>query len=84
MFIIYQIVIRINSSFISNVLAFFGRYSLEIYLCQCLCLNIGVGTGTIRIITILISATIISILLSIITNHIYPLKLILYGKLKKE
>lgn len=82
--IIYQIVIRIKDYKICNILKFFGKYSLEIYLCQCVCLNIGVGSGYLRVLTIFVSATTISILLSILTNKITPLKFLLYGKLKKE
>lgn len=79
-FIIYQIVIRIRKFRIINVLSFLGKYSLEIYLCQCLCLNIGIGSGYLRVATIFISATTISLLLSIFTNKITILRKILYGK----
>ncbi len=65
---------------INNALALIGRRSLEIYLCQCICLNIGLGTGIVRIVTIFITATTLSILLSYITNNLKILKLILYGK----
>jgi len=82
--LIHQIVIRIKNFKICNILTFFGKYSLEIYLCQCICLNIGIGSGYLRVLTIFISATSISVILSILANKITPLKLILFGKLKKE
>ncbi len=78
--VIYQIVLRVQNYKISNLFSFLGKYSLEIYLCQCLCLNIGIGTGYLRILTIFISASTISIVLSILTNKIKPLKTMLYGK----
>lgn len=83
-YVIYQIVIRIKDYKICNIFSFLGKYSLEIYLCQCLCLNIGFGSGYLRVLTIFITATAISILLSIITNKIPVLKTLLYGKLNKE
>lgn len=81
-FLIYQLIIRIKEFKICNLLSFFGKYSLEIYLCQCLCLNIGIGQGYLRVLTIFISATTISVLLSIITNKFNVIKMILYGKFK--
>lgn len=80
---IYQVVIRIKSKSLKNFLSFFGRYSLEMYLCQCLCLNIGFGNGFFKVLTIFISATIISTMLSIITNKIWIFRFILYGSYKK-
>ena len=65
---------------IHNILTFFGKRSLEIYLCQCVCLNIGISNGYIRIISIFITATFFSSILSIITNKSRISKLLLYGK----
>ena len=83
-FLIYQTILRIKEFKVCKILSFFGKYSLEIYLCQCLCLNIGIGQGYLRVITIFISATIISVILSIITNKSNFLKMLLYGKYKSK
>ena len=83
-FIIYKIVINFRSEYLKNILSFFGKYSLEIYLCQCLCLNIGFGSGIIKLLSIFISATIISILLTFITNKNKLLSFVLYGKTYKK
>lgn len=69
---------------IFNFLSFFGKLSLEIYLCQCLCLNIGVGSGYLRIITIFITATTISIILAKFTTKNNVLSLVLYGNMIKK
>lgn len=82
--IIYQVAIRIKIKPLINILCLFGKYSLEIYLCQCLCLNIGIGNGALRVLSVFISASIISVVLSIIISHTTILKFILFGKTKKE
>ena len=79
--ILWTIVEFINLPKIKIILSKFGEKSLEIYLCQCICLNIGFGKGNIRIISIFISATIISYLLSYITTNNKYLR-ILYGSYK--
>lgn len=78
--IIYNFIKYIKIKKLYDILSFFGKYSLEIYLCQCLCLNIGTKSGNLRIFSIFITATGISTLLSIITNKSKILKFILYGK----
>jgi len=82
--IIYTLVNSINSNKIEYVLSYFGSRSLEIYLCQCLCLNIGIGTGPLRVITIFITATIISCILAEITTNNKILSQVLYGKIPKK
>jgi fucose 4-O-acetylase-like acetyltransferase len=83
MIILYVVVKLVSKKYISKSLMWIGRNSLYIYLCQCVCLNIGIGTGTVRVITIFISATIISVLLTIISTSNKFTKLLLYGQLKK-
>lgn len=68
-----------KNKLITQILSFFGKYSLQIYLLQCICLNIGVGNGLLKIITIFISATGISTILAYITNKNKSTRLILYG-----
>lgn len=82
--IIYYLVVLIKIKKINQLLAFFGKRSLEIYLCQCVCLNIGYGEGLIRVITIFITATTISCLLIYITNKFKILKFILYGYIESK
>ena len=79
--ILYHIVKMIHNRKINEIFCFFGKKSLEIYLCQCVCLNIGIGTGIIRIISIFITATIISVLLTYLTNKFKITKALLYGKI---
>lgn len=78
--IIYNLVTWIKVESIYKFFAFFGKYSLEIYLCQCVCLNIGFGLGLLRAITIFITATTISVILAKLTNKSNITKLLLYGK----
>lgn len=82
--ILYNLLQMLKNTKIIEVLGYFGNKSLEIYLCQCLCLNIGIGTGTIRIITIFITATLISLILTNVSNKFYFTRLILYGKFRKN
>ena len=84
MIIIYQLVIWNQSNKINEVLCFFGKKSLEIYLCQCVCLNIGVGKGIVRVISIFITATGISTILAKITNQYHITKAILYGNVRRK
>lgn len=77
--LLYFIISKINLNIFKTVFSYLGRYSLQIYLCQCLCLNIGYGTGWIRIITIFLSATSLSIIITYITNKIKILKGVLFG-----
>lgn len=79
--ILYNIVKVINNRKINEILSFFGKKSLEIYLCQCVCLNLGIGTGIIRVISIFITATVISVLLTYMTNKLKITKILLYGKI---
>ena len=81
MIILYYIVKVINNRKINEILCFFGKKSLEIYLCQCVCLNLGIGTGIIRVISIFITATVISLLLTYVTNKFKITKILLYGKI---
>ena len=78
--IIYNLVTWIKVEAIYKFFAFFGKYSLEIYLCQCICLNIGLGLGMLRATTIFITATTISVILAKLTNKSNIMKLLLYGK----
>lgn len=82
--IIYNIVTKIKYEKINNGLAFLGKKSLEIYLCQCICLNIGIGKGVLRIISIFITATTISTVLAIITNKYDVTNALLYGKSRRK
>ena len=78
--LILCVVIKIiKKAFPLKILSWFGKHSMEFYLCQCLCLNIGIGTNKIRVLTIFISATIISTLLVYITNKFKIIKKLLYG-----
>lgn len=77
--IIYYIVKKINNNYFKRYFEFLGRYSLELYLCQGLCLNIGFSIGTTRVISIFISATIISILLAYYTKKFRYARAVLYG-----
>ena len=61
-----------------------GNQSLEIYLCQCVCLNIGIGRDLLRVITIFITATTISVILAEITNRFYITRMLLYGYIGKK
>lgn len=84
MIIIYSLVSRIKSDKISQILGFFGKKSLEIYLCQCVCLNIGIGKGPIRVISIFITATTISAILAKITSKYQITKALLYGNIRRK
>lgn len=78
--ILYYISRKIEKSeILTKILSFFGKYSLQIYLLQCICLNIGFGSGVFRIITIYISATVISSILAYITTKNKFIRFILYG-----
>lgn len=79
--ILYYLVkaIRTKVKILDKYFMFLGKYSLEIYLCQTVCLNIGIGNGTIRVISIFVSATTISIILAYLTRKYKYTKAILYG-----
>ena len=82
--ILYNLVELLKNNKINMILGYFGKKSLEIYLCQCVCLNIGLGRGLLRVITIFITATAISIILAEITNRFYITKMLLYGYIGKK
>lgn len=84
MIIIYNLVIWNKSRKIEKVLSFFGRKSLEIYLCQCVCLNIGIGNGLLKVISIFITATTISAILAKVTNQYYITRAFLYGNIRRK
>lgn len=84
MIIIYHLVIWNKSDKMNEVLCFFGKKSLEIYLCQCVCLNIGLGKGLLRVSSIFITATTISAILAKVTNRYYITRAILYGNIRRK
>lgn len=63
-----------------NIVCWFGRNSLYIYLYQFVCLNIGWGTGMIRVITIFCTATTISVLLVLVLNRSAKVRAVLFGE----
>lgn len=77
--ILWFIITIIKNNKLKNVMANIGEKSLEIYLCQCICLNIGIGSGKIRVISIFITASIISYALAYVTVKNRYLKMLLYG-----
>lgn len=79
--LIYYIAQIIKSNVVmTKMMSFFGKYSLNIYLCQCICLNIGYGSGWMRVVTIFVTATLISVALAIMTTKNSILSLVLYGR----
>lgn len=64
---------------IRGTLIFFGKNSLQFYLCQCVCLNIGIGEDGVRIISIFIITTVISSFLVLITLKFKFTRALLYG-----
>ena len=77
--IVYYIAKNVRIKPIEKSLTFFGRYSMEIYLCQCLVLNIGIGTGYMRIVSIFISATALATLLAYYSKNNKYAAALLYG-----
>ena len=80
--IIYYIVKIIRIREINKALSYLGKYSLEIYLFQSLVLNIGIGNGTIRILSIFISASVLSIIFAYLTKKNTYTNAVLYGRFK--
>jgi len=80
--IIYYLVKVVRIKALDNSFAFFGKYSLGIYLWQCVCLNIGIGEDAIRVISIFITATAISTLLAYLTNKNKYSRAVFYGSFK--
>lgn len=82
--ILYYLVSIIKCKKIINFFQYFGKKSLEFYLCQCVCLNIGIGSGKLRVVSIFISAMIVSNFLVYITNKFKISRMILYGKFEDK
>lgn len=64
--------------------AYLGKISLELYVCQIICLNIGISTGYIRVASIFVTATIISIALTKLLKTNWLTDLIAFGSVKKK
>lgn len=64
---------------IKGTLMFFGKNSLQFYLCQGVCLNIGIGSGGVRIISIFIITTVIACFLVLLTLKFKFTRAVLYG-----
>lgn len=77
--IIYYLVKHVRIKTIDDILSFLGKYSLEIYLAQALCLNIGIGSGLLKIVSIFITATTISVIISYLSKFNKYSNSILYG-----
>ena len=65
--------------FVKNIVSWFGQNSLSIYLCQTTCLNIGIGTGWFRVFAIFVTATTISVIMTILIKKVKPLSIVLLG-----
>ena len=81
--IAYFIMILLRGSFFKDLLTYLGKNSLELYLCETICLNIGIGTGYLRIISIFISAFILSIMISTLLKSNKYTNFIAFGSFKK-
>lgn len=64
---------------VTYVMAWIGRNSLQLYLCQLICLNIGFGVGVVRIISIFATATLGACLLTVIIKKVPLLNKLLFG-----
>lgn len=71
--------VKVQQSIFAYIITWIGRNSLQLYLCQLVCLNIGFGVGAIRIISILVTATLGACFLTIVIKKIPLLNKILFG-----
>lgn len=65
-------------------LSYFGKRTLDLYICESICLNIGFGTGYIRVISIFITATILSLLIAKILKSNKYTNFIAFGSYESE
>ncbi|APC41519.1 acyltransferase family protein [Clostridium estertheticum] len=65
-------------------LTYFGKRSLELYVCESIFLNIGISSGYIRVISIFITATICSLLFARILKTNKYTNFIAFGSFKSE